>query len=95
MSESPGQALAHYAPASTECRCHSPRLHSRRHARSLQPTMGATTARQVKGSGSLPARQRRLDGRSATLLEPMVETMLHKNANFADTALVHASRKTV
>ena len=57
--------------------------------------MGATTARQAKGSGSLPPRQRRLDGRSATLLAPMVETMPHKNANFADTALVHASRKTV
>ena len=45
-----------------DSRLGSTRLHSRRHARSLQPTMGATTARQLKGSGSIPPRQRRLDG---------------------------------
>ena len=38
--------------------------------------MGATTARQLKGSGSLPPRQRRLDGRSARSSPLLDEAML-------------------
>ena len=56
------------------------RLHSRRQARSLQPTMGATTARQLKGSGFLPPRQRRLDGRSARSSAPLEEEAMLPSA---------------
>ena len=56
--------------------------------------MGATTARQLKGSGSLPPRQRRLDGRSArssplldeAMLPSRDETLRRQNANLAGTA---------